>query len=48
MLIAADVSIGFQFSAPVNSACATPAAMNSDIPLPIPHFDTTSSIMKMM
>ena len=46
--MSADMSIGFQFRAPVNSAWATPAAMNSEIPLPIPHLDTTSSIMKMM
>ena len=43
-LMAELMSIGFQLRAPVNSACATPAAMNSEIPLPIPHFDTTSSI----
>ena len=35
---------GTQFTVPVNMASATPAAMKSDIPLPMPHFETTSSI----
>ncbi len=29
---------------PVINCCDTPAAMNSEIPEPIPYFDTTSSI----
>ena len=30
-------------SVPTNVDCATPAAMNSEIPLPIPHLLTNSS-----
>ena len=35
---------GSQFRVPVKSAWLTPAAMKSEIPLPMPHLETTSSI----
>ena len=35
---------GTQLSVPCTICCETPAAMKSEIPLPIPHFETTSSI----
>ena len=41
--VAALSSTAYQLSVPVNIACATPAAMNSDMPLPMPHLDITSS-----
>ena len=37
---------GSQFKVPVKIACDTPAAMNKEIPDPIPHLETLSSIKK--
>ncbi len=45
-MIASDGFCGTQLSVPWTICCETPAAMNSEIPLPIPHFETTSSIRK--
>jgi len=35
---------GGKVNNPVNIACDTPAAMNNDIPEPIPHFEISSSM----
>lgn len=37
-----------QLKVPVKSACATPAAMKSEIPEPIPHLEMSSSMRNTM